>query len=84
MLNDALIPPVTSPRITKKQHIVSIRYAECEVTRGVTLLEAIMLIAIIGMFTVMSIPRTSSTDKQIAHAAAMSLPLQGGYTRYET
>ena len=48
---------------------------------GVTLLEAIMLIAIIGMFTVMSIPKTSSIDKQTAHAVARRIIADMRYAR---
>ena len=48
---------------------------------GVTLLETIMLIAIIGMFTVMSIPRIGTTDKQSAHAVARRIIADMRYAR---
>jgi hypothetical protein len=48
---------------------------------GVTLLEAIMLVAIVGMFTVMSIPRISSTDEQTARAVARRIIADMRYTR---
>ncbi len=48
---------------------------------GVTLLEAIMLIAIIGMFTVMSIPRIGSIDKHNAHTVERQIIADMRYAR---
>ena len=48
---------------------------------GITLLETIMLIAIIGMLAALSIPRTGSVAGYAAHATARQIIADMRYTR---
>ncbi len=49
--------------------------------RGVTILEVIMLIAIIGMFAVMSVPRIGSIGRHAARTAARRIIADMRYAR---